>query len=312
MTDIVATASRAARLYHQSMRGNLADQMAGILRLPDHGQLIVCTDLQGCLPDFERIVAIFRQLLRENDGDAHLLFTGDLVHGPHIAPEDWPDFLGEYYRDQSYEVMRDFARLRTALPDRVHAIIGNHEHGHIGGPHTAKFAADEVELLENRIGPDLSAWLRSLLRQLPLCAVAPCGAVFTHGAPAATIESMAEVEAAQLEGTSFDSPIDIFDVPVVGSLLWARSAAPDVARRFLAAMGGTISIYGHDVIPEGFERIGDEQIVVSTSFGVFDYNKVYLQLDLGKHYQSVHDLQVGREILPLYPDRARRAVGGKL
>jgi hypothetical protein len=41
---------------------------------------------------------------------------------------------------------------------------------------------------------------------------------------------------------------------------------------------------------------------VSTSFGVFDANKVYVALDLAAHYRSVHDLRVGVEILPLYPD----------
>ena len=85
-------------------------------------------------------------------GDAHLLFTGDLIHGPHIEPEDWPDFLGEYYRDQSGEVMIAYAGLAAQYPGRVHALLGNHEHGHIGGPHTAKFAADEVALLEHILG----------------------------------------------------------------------------------------------------------------------------------------------------------------
>ena len=70
-------------------------------------------------------------------------------------------------------------------------------------------------------------------------------------------------------------------------------------------MGGTISIYGHDVIPEGFEKIGDEQIVVSTSFGVFDANKVYLSLDLAaKLPRRSTTSAIGREILPLYPDKA--------
>jgi hypothetical protein len=284
--------------------------MAGILRLPDHGRLIVCTDLQGCLRDYEQIVALFQAARARHGGDAHLLFTGDLVHGPHIDPRDWPSFLGEFYRDQSGELMHEFARLRAQLPKHVHAIIGNHEHGHIGGPHTAKFAVDEVELLEARLGPDQSAWLRALLRELPLCAVAPCGAVFTHGAPAAEIKSIKEVERARLDNLSFDSPIDIFDIPVVGPLLWARSAQADVARRFLKAMGGTISIYGHDVIPEGFERVGDEQIIVSTSFGVFDSNKIYLELDLAARYKSVYDLRVGHEILPLYPDRAVPRLSG--
>jgi hypothetical protein len=72
-----------------------------------------------------------------------------------------------------------------------------------------------------------------------------------------------------------------------------------------------MSIYGHDVIPEGSEKVGDEQIIVSTSFGLFDQNKVYLNLDLGGKYRGVHDLHVGREILPLYPDKAPARLGGR-
>jgi hypothetical protein len=77
-------------------------------------------------------------------------------------------------------------------------------------------------------------------------------------------------------------------------------------------MNGTISIYGHDVIPEGFEIIGDEQMVVSTSFGLFDSNKTYVSLDLGAKYRVVHDLRIGHEILPLYPDKAPPRLGGRL
>ena len=97
--------------------------------------------------------------------------------------------------------------------------------------------------------------------------------------------------------------LDILAVPVLGPILWARSAGEDVASRFLRAMGGTISIYGHDVIPAGFERIGDQQMVVSTSFGVFDSNKVYLDLDLSTRYETVHELRLGAEIRPLYPEK---------
>jgi hypothetical protein len=279
--------------------------MARVLRLPDRGRLLVCTDLQGCLRDYRRVVTWFEQALAEADGDAHLLFTGDLVHGPHIEPDDWPDFLGEYYRDQSGEVIDELVRLRDRLPGRVHALLGNHEHGHVGGPHTAKFATDEVALLEQHLGPRGARRLREVLRELPLVAVAPCGAVFTHGAPAAQITSVADIEAASLDEYPADSPLDIFEVPVIGPILWARSAAPAVARAFVHTLGGTISIYGHDVIPEGFERIGDEQIVVSTSFGVFDHNKVYLDLDLARSYRTVHELREGIEILPLYPEKVR-------
>ena len=285
--------------------------MAKVIRLPDRGRLIVCTDLQGCLRDYYRIVEVFEDARSRNKGDAHLLFTGDLIHGPHLEPDEWPDFLGEYYRDASGEVMDAYVALSERYPGRIHALIGNHEHGHIGGPHTAKFAADEVILLETLLGPSAAQRLQHIIATFALAAVAPCGAVFTHGAPAATIQSIKDVEEADLSGRQYASPLDVLDTPVVGKLLWARSADTAVAKRFLRAMGGTIAIYGHDVIPEGFERVGDEQIVVSTSFGVYDAYKVYLTLDLASRYKTVHDLRVGHEIMPLYPETAPKRLAGR-
>jgi hypothetical protein len=285
--------------------------MARVLRLPDHGRLLVCTDLQGCLRDFERFVQLFEQALLDFQGDAHVLFTGDLIHGPHIDPEDWPDFLGEYYRDASGDLMMAYARLTAKYPGRVHALLGNHEHGHIGGPHTAKFAADEVALLEQILGPAATARMRTIIQTFALAAVTRCGAVFTHGAPAAQIDSITELEAADLSGAHYASPLDVLDTPVVGKILWARSATDVEARRFLRAMSGTIAIYGHDVIPEGYEVNGDTQMVVSTSFGLFDTNKVYVSLDLGAKYRVIHDLRIGHEVLPLYPDKAPPRLGGR-
>ena len=286
--------------------------MARVLRLPDRGRLLVCTDLQGCLRDFERFVHIFEQALHHHHGDAHVLFTGDLIHGPHIDPEDWPDFLGEYYRDASGEVMMGYAELAARYPGRVHALLGNHEHGHVGGPHTAKFAADEVALLEQILGPAATARMRAIIQTFALAAVARCGAVFTHGAPAAQIDSIADLEAADLSGAGFASPLDVLDTPIVGKLLWARSATDAEAKRFLRAMNGTIAIYGHDVVPEGYETSGDTQMVVSTSFGLFDANKVYISLDLAARYRAIGDLRVGHEVLPLYPDKAPVRLGGRV
>jgi hypothetical protein len=285
--------------------------MARVLRMPDHGRLLVCTDLQGCMRDYNRMVEIFEQALIQYQGDAHLIFTGDLIHGPHIEPEDWPDFLGEYYRDASGEVMIAFAGLAAQYPGRVHALLGNHEHGHIGGPHTAKFAADEVALLEHILGSAGTARMRGIIHTFALAAVSKCGAIFTHGAPAAVIDSIADLENADLSGARYASPLEVLDTPVVGKVLWARSATEAEAKRFLRALHGTMSIYGHDVIPEGYEKIGDEQIIVSTSFGLYDRNKVYCSLDLAARYRNVHDLRIGHEILPLYPEKAPARLGGR-
>jgi hypothetical protein len=280
--------------------------MARVLHLPAHGRLLVATDLQGNLRDFERMVDLFAAAMVETEGDAHLLFTGDLIHGPHIPVEEWPDFLGEFYTDESPAVVDGFVALRQRHSGHVHAILGNHEHAHVGGPHTAKFAPDEVLLLEAIVGPQGAEKLKRVFRDLPLVAVTRCGIVFTHGAPAADIQSAKEVEAARLDDFAGQSPLDIFDVPVVGPILWARSAPAEIARRFLKAMGGHISVFGHDVVANGFERIGAEQMIVSTSFGVADANKMYLDLDLGASYESVYQLREGVELLSLYPDEAKR------
>jgi len=285
--------------------------MARVIRLPDKGRLLVCTDLQGCMRDFQRMVRVFEEALIHYQGDAHLIFTGDLIHGPHIEPEDWPDFLGEYYRDQSGEVMIAYAGLAAQYPGKVHALLGNHEHGHIGGPHTAKFAADEVALLEHILGPAGTARMRGIIHTFALAAVSKCGAVFTHGAPAAQCESVADVEAVDISCAGMASPLDVLDTPVVGKILWARSATDMEARRFTRAMGSATSVYGTDVLPEGYEKVGDEQIIVSTSSGLFDQNKCYLSLDLASKYKTVHDLRVGHEILPLYPDKAPARLGGR-
>jgi hypothetical protein len=260
--------------------------------------------------DYLRFVELFEQALHDHHGDAHALFTGDLIHGPHIDPEDWPDFLGEFYRDASGDVMWSYADLAAKYPGRVHALLGNHEHGHIGGPHTAKFAADEVALLEHILGPAATARMRGIIHTFSLAAVSKCGAVFIHGAPAAQIDSIADLEAADLSCREFASPLDVLDTPVVGKVLWARSASVAEARRFCRATAGTMVIYGHDVIPEGYETVGDEQIVVSTSFGLIDANKVYVSLDLAAKYRNVHDLRIGKELLPMYPDKAPARLGG--
>jgi hypothetical protein len=153
--------------------------------------------------------------------------------------------------------------------------------------------------------------MRGIIHTFALAAVSKCGAVFTHGAPAAQIDALSELEAVDLSGAELASPLDVLDTPVVGKILWARSATDAEARRFLRAMNGTLAIYGHDVIPEGYETVGDTQMVVSTSFGVFDSNKIYISLDLGAKYARIHDLRIGHEILPLYPDRAPVRLGGR-
>lgn len=268
-----------------------------LLRLPASGRLLVATDIQGNLRDFLRMVDLFEQAPE----DSVLVFTGDLVHGPDEHTEqNWPDYLGTPYKDESPEVVRAFLEARTRYPERVHCLLGNHEHAHLGGPRTAKFHDDEARVLEARMGPEPSEAMRTLFSQFPLVALAPNGVVLLHAAPSARLSGTHELEDVQLEGYSHMGIDQFFHVPVLGATLWSRMALPEQARAFLGALGGRIAIYGHDVVREGYERVGDEQLCVSTSFALLDEHKVYVELDLSQVYPDVHALRDGIELQKLY------------
>jgi hypothetical protein len=74
------------------------------------------------------VVARFAALL-DSGHDPHLLFCGDLVHGPAIAQPDWPDHFGDFYRDETAQLLVEARRLQAARPGRVHFLLGNR-----GGP----------------------------------------------------------------------------------------------------------------------------------------------------------------------------------
>ena len=81
-----------------------------LARYPDRGRLLVAADLHGNLRDFLSIVARFEGM----GDDAHLLFLGDLLHGPLLLPEQWPSsaagagqvpLRGRPYRDESPAIL---------------------------------------------------------------------------------------------------------------------------------------------------------------------------------------------------------------
>jgi hypothetical protein len=284
-----------------------------VLHLPAQGRAILCTDLHGNLPDFMAVVQAFREAYDETSGDAYLLFFGDLVHGPVYSPRNWPEHLGSFYRDQTEELVDSFIALRDEFPARVFSLIGNHEHSHIGGPYTRKFHKDpsETEFLEATVGPEKTKRYHELFHSFPLVCVMGRGIVATHGAPrvlAATYEDVCEVEYTGHEDTSIR---EMLAVPILGELFWARNSGPLAVRRFLHRMetsdqANHIVLYGHDPVRKGYLREGAEQLCFSTSFGLRNERKVYLDLDLTREYRSVRSLRYGADILPLYPELASK------
>lgn len=285
-----------------------AERYGNVLKLPPAGRLVVSTDLHGNLEDYHRVVAVFERELAVH-GDAYLLFTGDLIHGPAYARAEWPEPLGDFYEDQSGRVVLELIALMAKHPKRVFSLIGNHEHSHVGGPPTRKFHRDpsETEFFETSVGPEKAEEYRAFFRSLPLAAVCGRGVVITHGPPRVLRATFAEIASASYGGHEKRTIKEMLTVPILGELFWSRASGRLVVRRFLKRMelGGQpnwIVVFGHDPVRKGFAREGEEQLCFSTSFALKNEKKVFLGLDLSQEYRSVHDLRVGREILHLYPE----------
>jgi hypothetical protein len=284
-----------------------------ILHLPTRGRVIISTDLHGNLPDYERVVQAFKDALEESEGDAYMLFTGDLVHGACYGKSRWPEHLGSWYRDQTEELVDAFQELQEEFPGRVFSLIGNHEHSHIGGPHTRKFHKDpsETEFLEECIGPEKTEVYKALFRSFPLMALIGKGMVVTHGAPRVLMAGYDKIKDIEYGGHEDKTIREMIEVPILGELFWCRYAGPLAVRRFLKRVErdgqrNHVVVYGHDPVRKGYLREGAEQLCFSTSFGLKNEKKVYLDVDLSREYRSVRALRYGVDILPLYPELAHK------
>jgi len=273
-----------------------------VVFLPNVGRLIVATDLQGNLRDFARVIEIFEQANREPNG-AYLVVTGDLVHGPELDPREWPEHLGTYYRGDSPAVLERARELSNEHPGRVHFLLGNHEHAHVGGPIVSKFFPDEAERLEGLLGASDADRFREWIRSWPFVAVAgAAGLAMTHAAPHAQIRGPADIEQLELE-LDPDASVDLDGRSILLALLWARSTSTERARRFLGALDPrlAVAVYGHDVAHTGYAIDREPLLCISTSFGCHDGDKLYLSWDLACPAESAsHVAKVG--LLPLYPD----------
>lgn len=288
---------------------------AKLLRLPGHGKLLVAADLHGNYRDFLTIAERFERL----GPDGHVLFLGDLVHGPYLDPGQWPaeapaghPLVGKPYRDESPAVLLGVQLLLDRNPGRVHVLLGNHEHAHIGGPRTALFARDEATALEHRLGIEASLHMASFFRSLPIVASAPCGLFFCHAAPAGEFIRIDDFESIDYKRYVAPRRTDKarasksykpgeYPARLLGQLLWEHVLPPFKAQSFLARVGANITVYGHTIIPTGYQTIGYEQLILSSSYGMKDEHKTVLLVDLDEHYLTVDSLRPGIELLPLYP-----------
>jgi predicted phosphodiesterase len=267
------------------------------LILPARGTLLVNTDLHGNRADLTRMAQIFERTLRE-DTATQWLILGDLVHGPSDeARQRQPELYD--YPDESAQLVADVVALQARHPERIHYVLGNHDYGHIGGPHTRKFHDDEVDFLEATMSAHARAEMRALFSAARLAVVAPCGVFFAHGSPSDRLERLAD-----LDEIAYPPPHGSYYEAILESFLTHYGQQADVTERLLATVSRegiavNMVVQGHDRDEKGwFVHNGNQGCPVI--FGAPRANKRYLRLDLSARYVRASDLRFEHEILRLY------------
>ncbi len=270
------------------------------LVLPDRGVLLVNTDVHGNVEDFARLEEIFRAE-RTGEPETHWVILGDVVHGPDDeARASEPELYD--YADGSMEIVDRIRALCEEAPGHVHFVLGNHDHGHVGGHHTRKFHDDEVEALESRLSEEERGRLRALFGDALLAVAAPCGVLLTHGSPDDSLSDLRVLD---------DVPLDVREMKyaqrsVMRSLLGSYGQPDAVSRKMLeqvsvsAGLTLGVVIHGHDRDRAGFFVEGRHQLC-PVIFGAPRANKRYVRLDLAARYATVEDVRDGHEIRRLFP-----------
>jgi predicted phosphodiesterase len=258
--------------------------------------VLVSTDLHGDLDAFNALQARFLAL-QAADPESHWVQLGDLVHGPDArAAQEEPEVYG--YPDRSWEVVHGFLEAQGRYPKNVHFVLGNHDYGHLGGMHTAKFHPDEVEHLEGPMMPGARELLRAFFRRALLAVVTPCGAFLTHGSPDDLLPDLATLDAMDVP------PSRERDRRILRSFLWAYGQPREVTERLLATVSraGTavrMVLHGHDKDPSGWFTEGGNQ-GCPVIFGAPRERRRCVLLDLTARYRGVDDLRDGFELLPVH------------
>src|SRR5262249_43392296 len=141
-----------------------------------------------------------------------------------------------------------------------HFVLGNHDYGHVGGPHTGKFHVDEVEHLDALLLPDERSALERICKEALLAVVAPCGALLAHGAPDDRLQAIDDLDRITIP----HDPNDAYLADVPRSSPTSYGQPRDVCARFLANASGdgpplTMVIHGHDRDEHGFFTEHDNQ-----------------------------------------------------
>ncbi len=257
-------------LYESAARANFSDpfRRGQLIELPPKGDVLVSGDLHGNEANYEAIV-------ERADLDAHPdrhLIIQEVTHVLELGP------------DTSSIVIESIAKLKCNHPDRVHFLLGNHEHAELTGQEVLKGGLCLNILFRNSLinqyGDDADNIRESIyafFRSMPLAIKCPNRIFLSHSTPAN----------AYLGNYRFDfftqSTEDLWtepQKPLLYHLLWSRDYEPATATRFAKLVDADVLLVGHKPCKKGFLVPNDTHIIIDSK----DKNAHVLPFRLDRSY----------------------------
>jgi hypothetical protein len=165
----------------------------------------------------------------------------------------------------SHTVLEDVARLKTAYPQQVHFLLGNHELAELAGfPIEKNRRMLNVMFrmgLEQRYGMEFDRVRQAyspFLRSCPLVVRLPHGVFISHSIPE-------KVDVRRFDMTVFAQPLEEIEFSQrsgIFDLVWGRDYRAENAAAFAQLVGAKVLIGGHEPCRSGFWAPNDVQIVL--------------------------------------------------
>ena len=243
------TFKTAAELNRQEpcRRGNL------VTLDPSVTEVLLAGDIHGHRSNLAKII----EFAALPTNPSRVLVLQEIIHGP----------LDANGRDRSVELLAKAARLKVANPRQVFFLLGNHDLAQVTGNEITKEGRGVCKAftagVEFSFGPaaaEIGPALLEFLTSMPLAIRCPNSVLLSHSLPSATRMEKVDLTFARRDY----APEAMSRGGMAYEWTWGRQQTPEQLQEIARRMGVTFFVLGHRHSGNGWEKITDTAICVSS------------------------------------------------
>ena len=246
-------AQRAAEIVSEAAKCNLATPgRRGAIEWIESGEVFIVGDLHGAQKNYAEIV---NQANLPANPTRHIVFQ-EMIHGAR----------GSYSTlDLSYRLLEMVARLKTAYPDQVHILLGNHDINELLRIEVEKGGGKSLLSFERALAAaygeqkaEVRMSYNEFFASLAVAVRTPWGLFASHSIPSRRHHRL--YSTGMLRG---DEP---FGEYLPGSpaywLVWGRDLSDECIRGFSSTAECNMLVIGHFPCDDGFRIVNDSLLIL--------------------------------------------------